>query len=278
VSSRHPELCLGLAKGDGRWIGVRRMLTEDEKQRYDRQIRINGFGLEGQEKLKRARVLVAGAGALGSVIATYLALAGVGSLRVVDDDVVELSNLNRQILHWSGDVGKAKTQSAEEKLRQANPCVHVEAVAARIGEDNALELASGCDLIMDAVDNYDTRYALNRAALESGIPFIHGGVYAMEGMATTIVPGQTACLKCIFAAPPPPTTIPVLGAITGIVGCLQATEAVKYITGIGELLANRLLVVDGVDLRFREVRLQRNAECPDCSPLGPVERKSGRGT
>ena len=155
------------------------MLTEDEKQRYDRQIRISGFGLEGQERLKRARVLVAGVGALGSVISTYLALAGVGSLRIVDGDVVELSNLNRQTLHWSGDIGKTKTQSAEEKLRQANPSVQVEAVATRIDEDNVLELASGCDVIMDAVDNYDTRYVLNRAALECGIPFVHGGVYAI---------------------------------------------------------------------------------------------------
>lgn len=243
------------------------MLTEDEKKRYDRQIRISGFGVEGQEKLKKARVLIAGVGALGTAISTYLGIAGVGCLRIVDGDVVELSNLNRQILHWTTDIGKKKTQSAEEKLREANPCIKVEAVAETISEDNIFELTAGCDLIMDAVDNYQTRYLLNRAALERGIPFIHGGVYGMEGMATTIVPGQTACLRCIFPEPPPPATIPVLGVIPGIIGCLQATEAVKYITGIGELLTNRLLVFDGSDIKFREVKLERDPQCPDCSSL-----------
>jgi len=243
------------------------MLTEDEKKRYDRQIRISGFGVEGQEKLKRAKVLIAGVGALGTAISTYLGIAGVGCLRIVDGDVVELSNLNRQILHWTTDIGKKKTQSAEEKLREANPCIKVEAIAETISEDNILELTTGCDLIMDAVDNYQTRYLLNRAALERGIPFIHGGVFGMEGMATTVIPGQTACLRCIFPEPPPPTTIPVLGVIPGIIGCLQATEAVKYITGIGELLANRLLVFDGSDTKFREVKLERDPQCPDCSSL-----------
>ena len=245
------------------------MLTEEEKERYDRQIRIPGFGVEGQEKLKKAKVLIAGVGALGTAISTYLGIAGVGCLRIVDGDVVELSNLNRQVLHWTRDIGRMKTQSAAEKLREANPCINVDAVVETITQDNIPELTAGCDLIMDAVDNYQTRYLLNRAALERGIPFIHGGVYGMEGMATTIVPGQTACLKCIFPEPPPPVTIPVLGVIPGVVGCLQATEAVKYITGIGELLTNRLLVFDGNDLRFREVKLKRNPKCPDCSSLKP---------
>ena len=245
------------------------MLSEEEKERYDRQIRIAGFGIEGQERLKQATVLVAGVGALGTVTSTYLALAGVGCLRIVDFDSVELSNLARQILHWTRDIGRKKTESAEAKLREANPTVRVEAVAASIGDDNAVQLAADCDVIVDAVDNYATRYALNRAALERRIPFVHGGVHGMEGMATMIVPGETACLRCIFHAPPPPATVPVLGSVAGVIGCLQATEAVKYVTGLGELLANRLLVFDGIDLKFREVRLKRDPQCPDCSSVRP---------
>lgn len=243
------------------------MITEDEKTRYDRQITVPGFGVKGQEKLKQAQVLIAGVGALGTAISTYLGIAGVGCLRIVDEDVVELSNLSRQILHWTRDIGKKKTQSAEEKLREANPCIEVEAIAEAISEDNILKLTDNCDLIMDAVDNYQTRYLLNKAALDRGIPFLHGGVYGMEGMATTILPGQTACLRCIFPEPPPPTTIPVLGVIPGVIGCLQATEAIKFITGIGELLTNRLLIFDGNDIKFREVKLKRDPQCPDCSSL-----------
>jgi adenylyltransferase/sulfurtransferase len=243
------------------------MLTKEEKERYDRQIRIPGFGMEGQEKLKQAKVLIAGVGALGTAISTYLGIAGVGYLRIVDGDTVELSNLNRQTLHWMGDIGREKARSAEEKLRQANPCIQVEAIAETITQDNILELATGCDLIVDAVDNYHTRYLLNRAALERGIPFIHGGIYGMEGMATTIIPGKTACLRCIFPEPPPPATIPVLGVVPGVIGCIQALEAIKSLTGIGELLTNRLLIFDGNDLRFREVKLNCNPKCPDCSSL-----------
>ncbi|MBE0415662.1 MAG: HesA/MoeB/ThiF family protein [Dehalococcoidia bacterium] len=241
------------------------MLTEEEKERYDRQIRIQGFGLEGQKKLKQAKVLIAGVGALGTVVSTYLGVAGVGCLRIIDRDVVELSNLNRQILLWTGDIGKGKSQSAEEKLRKVNPHIQVEAIAETITQDNVLRLATGCDLILDAVDNYHTRYLLNMVALERGIPFLHGGIYGMEGMMTTIIPGQTACLRCIFPEPPPPAINPVLGVIPGVIGCLQALEAIKYITGIGELLTNRLLIFDGIDLSFREVKLKRNLECPDCS-------------
>ena len=241
------------------------MLSGEERERYARQIGIPGFNVEGQEKLKHARVLVAGVGALGTVVATYLAAAGVGCLRIVDGDAVELSNLNRQILHWTRDVGRKKTESAGEKLGEANPCVQVETVAERIAEDNADRLSNGCDAIVDAVDDYDTRYLLNRVALERGVPFVHGGVHGWEGMATTILPGETACLRCVFPEPPPPATVPVLGAVAGVVGCVQATEVVKYITGLGELLVNRLMVFDGIGLKFREVRLRRDPRCVDCS-------------
>lgn len=254
------------------------MLTDEERERYDRQTRLPGFGVEGQERLKRARVLVAGVGALGTAISTYLAVAGVGCLRIVDGDVVELSNLNRQILHWARDIGRKKTESAGEKLGDMNPGIEVEAMAERIERDNVIRLTSGCDAILDAVDNYDTRYLLNRAALEARIPFVHGGVHGWEGMVTTIVPGETACLRCVFSEPPPAATVPVLGSVAGVVGCLQAVEAVKYVTGAGELLANRLLVFDGLGLRFREVRVRRDPACVDCSPAGPPADGGQHGT
>jgi len=250
------------------------MLTEEEKQRYDRQLRIQGFGVEGQKKLRQARVLIAGIGGLGTLISTYLGVAGVGSLRIVDKDIVELSNLNRQILHWTGDVGKDKVRSAEEKLQKMNPHIQIEAIVDTITEENILELVAGCDLILDGMDNYPTRYVLNRAALERGIPFMHGSIYGVEGMATTIIPGETACLRCIFPEPPPPATFPVLGIAPGVIGCLQALEAIKYITGIGKLLTNRLLVFDGFDLKFREVNLKRNPDCPDCTRMRPRASKA----
>lgn len=241
------------------------MLTEEEIQRYDRQIRICGFGLDSQRKLKQARVLIAGIGGLGTSIALYLGLAGVGHLRIVDEDIVQLSNLNRQVLHWTEDIGREKIRSAEDKLCKANPHIRIEALAETITSDNVLELTADCDLILDALDNYPTRYLLNRAALERGIPFLHGSVQGMEGIATTIVPGRTACLRCIFPSPPPAGTIPVLGIAPGIIGCLQALEAIKYITGIGELLTNRLLIFDGIASRFQEVKVRRDPACSECS-------------
>ncbi len=241
------------------------MINQEERERYDRQIRIEGFSIEGQEKLKRSRVLIAGAGGLGSPISIYLAIAGVGNLRIVDRDVIDLSNLNRQPLHQTKDISKKKAHSAEEKLRGLNPNIQVEAITEIITQDNAFQLSEGCDLILDAVDNYPTRYALNKAALRRGIPFIYGGIYELEGMTTTIIPGKTACLRCIFPEPPSSAIFPVLGVTAGVIGCLQAMEAVKYILGIGEALINRLLIFDGFAMRFREVKLIRNPQCPDCS-------------
>jgi adenylyltransferase/sulfurtransferase len=179
--------------------------------------------------------------------------------------VVDLSNLSRQILHHTQDIGKKKVQSAEETLRELNPDVHVEAIAETITQDNAFQLSEGCNLILDATDNFPDRYALNKAALQRGIPFLYGGVYGIEGMTTTIIPGKTACLRCIFPEPPPTTVSPILGVAPGIIGCLQALEAIKYLVGIGELLANRLLIFDGFGLKFREVGLTRYPQCPDCS-------------
>lgn len=242
------------------------MITREERERYDRQIRIDGLGTEGQEKLKQARVLIAGVGGLGSPLAIYLAIAGVGNLRIVDNDEVSLSNLNRQPLYGAEDIGRKKIEVAETKLRELNPDIKVEAVFETITEETVLPLVDGCDLILDAVDNFPARYVLNNAAIKMGVPFLYGGVYGLEGTMTTIIPGKTACLRCIFPDSPPLEIFPVLGGTAGIVGCIQAMEAIKYIVGIGDLLTNRLLIFDGFSMKFREVRLERNPQCPDCSP------------
>jgi len=241
------------------------MLTENELERYDRQIMIDGFGKEGQERLKRAKVFIAGAGGLGSPVSIYLAAAGVGRIRIVDDDRVEISNLSRQILHWDGDVGSSKAESAKEKLQRLNQNVQLEGISERITEDNILQLVADCDLIVDAMDNFPTRYLLNKAALAKNIPFLHGAVYGFEGRATTIIPGKTPCLRCIYPKAPAPEKFPVIGVAPAVIGCIQATEAIKYILGLGELLGGRLLVYDGLSLRFFEFKLKKDPECKECS-------------
>lgn len=243
------------------------MLTATERDRYRRQIMMDGFGEAGQEKLKQAKVFIAGAGGLGSSVSIYLAVAGVGQIRIVDRDVVELSNLNRQILHWDKDVAKGKAESAGEKLRQMNSDIKIEVIAQNITEDNVLELVGDCHLIVDAMDNFPTRYLLNKAALRKNIPFFHGSVHGLDGMASTIIPRETACLRCIFPEPPPVATFPVVGVTPGIIGCVQATEVIKNIVGIGELLKNKLLVWDGLSAKFSELIVKKDPRCRDCSLL-----------
>ena len=243
------------------------MLTETEKERYDRQIMIPEIGEEGQERLKHAKVLIAGAGGLGSPIAVYLAAAGVGMIRVVDHDVVDISNLNRQILHWDGDVGRGKVDSAFDKLSGLNPGVRVEAVRETIDENTVSRLVEDLDLIVDAMDNLPTRYLLNRVAVERRIPFFHGAVRGFEGRATTIIPGQTACLMCMYRGPVPEEKFPVIGTAPAVVGAIQATEVIKYITGAGNLLMNRILLYDGLDLTFHEFKIKKNPQCLHCGDL-----------
>lgn len=244
------------------------MLTSKELERYNRQIRIIGEG--GQERLKNVRVFIAGAGGLGAPISIYLAVAGVGKIRIVDHDTVELSNLNRQILHWNRDIGKRKTESAEEKLKEINPDIEVECISKTIYEENIIELVGDSDLIIDAMDNFPTRYILNRTALAKNIPLFYGAIYGFEGQVTVIIPGKTACLSCIFpeASLSPSNTFPVIGVTPGIIGVLQATEVIKYILGIGELLKNKLLLWDGLNLSLDEIEVVRNPECEDCSDYG----------
>jgi molybdopterin-synthase adenylyltransferase len=240
------------------------VLLEDEKQRYARQIMIEGFGEGGQEKLKKARVVVAGTGGLGTPAATYLAAAGVGNLRIIDCDRVELTNLNRQILHWTKDVGRNKIDSAAEKLRGMNSSIAVEALLETIDAGNVHDLISGCDVVVDGTDNLETRFILNRAILDKGIPFVHGAIYGFEGRVMTIVPGQTPCIRCLYRGPIPHQKTPVVGVTPGVTGIIQATEAIKLILGIGDLLTNRLLVYDGLKMRFATLIVKKNPSCTDC--------------
>jgi len=245
------------------------MLTKDEQEKYARQIMLKGFGLTGQEKLKKARVFIAGAGGLGSSSATYLAAAGLGTLRIVDYDKVELSNLNRQVLHWPEDIGRKKVGSAKDKLKKLNPQVAVEAVEEKITQANISRLIAGCDLIVDAMDNLPTRYLLNKVAIEKNIPFFHGAVYGFEGRAMTVIPGKTACLRCVYRGTIPEETFPVIGVTPAVIGCIQATEVIKYIVGMGQLLANRLLIYDGLNMKFTEFKVEKDPNCPHCGqPAG----------
>ncbi len=241
------------------------MLSEKELERYDRQMLIDSFGQEGQEKLKAAKVLVAGAGGLGSPILTYLTAAGIGTIRFVDNGEVELSNLNRQVLHFTEDVGRKKVNSANLKLRLLNPEVTLEPVHETISDLNVGELVSGCDLIVDAMDNLQARYLLNRAAIDAKVPFFHGAVSGFEGRALTIIPGESACLQCVYrGAVTPGGKFPVIGTAPAIIASIQSTEVIKYITGIGDLLLNRLLMYDGLTSSFNEFSVNRDPDCEHC--------------
>jgi molybdopterin/thiamine biosynthesis adenylyltransferase len=243
------------------------MLNAEELDRYGRQIMMPQIGEGGQERLKRAKVFVAGAGGLGSPVSLYLTAAGVGHLRLVDHDTVDITNLNRQVAHWTADVGRRKVESAQEKLTKLNPNVTVEALSVTISDKNASELVSGFDLIVDAMDNLPTRYLLNKTAIDHGVPFVHGAVNGFEGRAMTVIPGKTACLRCLYHGPVPESKFPVIGVTPAVIACIQATEVIKYLVGIGELLANRLLVYDGLSLKFTEFNVQRNPQCEHCAHL-----------
>jgi adenylyltransferase/sulfurtransferase len=249
------------------------MLTDSERNRYSRQIRL--FGVEGQEMLKEASAFIAGAGGLGSAVSLYMAAAGFGRIAIADCDRVDLSNLNRQVLHWTGDVGRSKARSAEETLRGINPEIEVEALEVTIDEENLFRLLEGFDLIMDAMDNFHVRYLLNRAALKKRIPLFHGAICGFAGQATTMLPKKTACLRCIFPRAPPAEIFPALGSTCGVIGSVQVTEAVKYVTGRGELLSNRLLLWDGLSSRMEEVSLEPNPRCPEC---GDYQKNQKDGT
>jgi len=247
------------------------MLTPSERARYDRQIMIEEMGQEGQGKLKRSRVVIAGAGGLGSPVAIYLTAVGIGMIRVIDRDQVVLSNLNRQILHWEEDIGRKKVDSAKAKLRNLNSGVEIEAIAETITEGNVSQLVAGCDVIVDAMDNLPTRHILNRCAIEKNVPFVHGAVNGFGGRVMTIIPGQTACLRCMYRGPVPQEKFPVVGVAPAVIGSIQAAEVIKYLVGIGKLLTNRLLIYDGLKAAFSEFTVNKNPNCDHCGSLARKE-------
>ena len=244
-------------------------MTPDQVQRYSRHIIMDQVGSQGQRKLLASKVLIVGAGGLGSPSAVYLALAGVGTVGIVDFDVVDISNLQRQILHQHADIGRPKVVSAEETLHAYNPDVNVRIHEAPMTSENAIEIISQYDIVVNGVDNFPTRYLVNDACYFLNKPLVDGSILMFDGQATVYLPGQ-GCYRCLFPTPPPPGAVPncseagVLGAMTGLVGSIQATETLKLLLGIGESLASRLLLIDALSMDFRTVKIRQNPKCPLC--------------
>ncbi len=245
-------------------------LNAEEMQRYSRHLILPEVGLDGQKKLKAARVLCIGAGGLGSPVAMYLAAAGVGTLGIVDYDVVDYSNLQRQILHGTPDVGRPKLQSAKDRLKALNPHVDVQTFESALTSDNALQLFKDFDVIVDGTDNFPTRYLVNDACVLTGKPNAYGSIFRFEGQASVFATKEGPCYRCLYPEPPPPGLVPscaeggVLGVLPGIVGCIQANETLKLILGIGEPLIGRFLVFDALRMKFRELKLRKDPDCPVC--------------
>ena len=253
-------------------------LSKDEVRRYARHLIMPEVGVDGQRKLKSARVLLVGAGGLGSPASLYLAAAGVGTLGLVDFDVVEFSNLQRQVIHGTGDVGRPKLDSARDRLLEINPEIRVECHEVRLSSENALEILGGYDIIVDGSDNFPTRYLVNDACALLGKPNVYGSIFRFEGQASVFHAKEGPCYRCLFREPPPPGLVPscaeggVLGVLPGIVGALQANEAIKLIVGIGEPLIGRLLLFDALKLRFRELKLHKDPACPLCSDQPTIQK------
>jgi adenylyltransferase/sulfurtransferase len=245
-------------------------LSNEEILRYSRHLIMPEVGMEGQQKLKAAKVLCIGTGGLGSPLALYLAAAGVGTLGLVDFDVVDYTNLQRQIIHSTPDVGRPKLESAEEKLRALNPYVDIRKFETRLTSANALEIFRDFDVIADGTDNFPTRYLVNDACVLTGKPNVYGSIFRFEGQASVFATKDGPCYRCLYPEPPPPGLVPscaeggVLGILPGLVGIIQATEAIKLILGAGEPLIGRLLMVDALAMSFRTLKLRKNPECPAC--------------
>lgn len=251
-------------------------LTPDQRRRYSRHLLIPEVGEEGQRKLLDAKVLLVGAGGLGSPAALYLAAAGVGTLGIVDDDIVDDSNLQRQVVHTTDRIGIAKAESARIAIESLNPDVNVIKHETRLDKSNVLDIFSQYDIILDGTDNFATRYLINDATVLLNKPNVHGSIFRFEGQATTFIPYEGPCYRCLFPTPPPPELAPscaeagVLGLLPGMVGMIQATETAKLILGIGEPLVGRLLTYDALEMEFRELRLSRDPECPMCGAGAPT--------
>jgi molybdopterin/thiamine biosynthesis adenylyltransferase len=244
--------------------------TESQLERYSRHILLQDVGIEGQEKIIKSRVLVIGAGGLGSPIALYLAAAGVGTIGIADFDSVDLSNLQRQIIHFTADIGKPKVLSAREKMLAINPDIRVNAVEEFLDSGNITALIRDYDFIVDGTDNFASKFLINDACVLEKKPFSHGGILRFDGQTMTVKPGETACYRCVFSAPPPPDAVPtcsqagVLGSVAGMLGTIQATEALKFITGAGNPLYNQLLIFEAKNMNFRKVKVGKNPDCPVC--------------
>jgi len=245
-------------------------LTFDEELRYSRHLVLPGVGVRGQERLKQARVLLVGAGGLGSPVALYLAAAGVGTLGIVDDDVVDVTNLQRQVLHRTANAGKAKVESAAEALAQLNPLTHVVPLHTRLTTGNASEIIAEYDVVIDGTDNFPARYLLNDACALARKPLVFGSIFRFEGQVAVFDAARGPCYRCLFPAPPPPSSVPtcaeggVLGVLPGLIGMIQAAETLKLLLEAGSPLLGRLLLCDALEMRFREVRIGKNPDCPLC--------------
>lgn len=275
---------VSLAGGIKQWMAKRRPtvsdtgLTERSRRRYARHIVLPQVGVVGQQSLLDARVLIVGAGGLGSPAALYLAAAGVGTIGLVDDDVVELSNLQRQILHSTEDEGHPKATSGAHRINAINPGVEVSPHHTRLSKHNAIEIIAGYDIVVDGTDNFASRYLINDASMHIGVPVVHGSVFRFEGQVAVFIPHQTACYRCVFPKPPPADLAPncteagVFGVLPGVIGTMQATEVLKLIIGIGEPLAGKLLTYDAMDQSTRTLRLERRKDCAACGgPPPPLE-------
>ena len=263
-------------KSAGKPWAVPTTLTPEQRRRYSRHLLIPEVGEAGQRKLLEARVLLVGAGGLGSPAALYLAAAGVGTLGIVDDDVVDDSNLQRQVLHTTDRIGVSKVESARQTIVALNPDVQVVAHETRLSKQNVLDLVRGYDIVLDGSDNFATRYLINDACVLLGKPNVHGSIFRFEGQATVFKANDGPCYRCLFPSPPPPELAPscaeagVLGLLPGTIGLIQATEVAKLILGIGEPLIGRLLTYDALAMQFRELKLGRDPACPMCGPEAPT--------
>jgi molybdopterin-synthase adenylyltransferase len=239
-------------------------LTEKEKERYQRQIIFPEWGNNCQERLKKSKIFIAGAGGLGSPVSIYLAIAGVGHIIICDKGEPELSNLNRQILHDDSRIGVNKSLSARDTLLRLNPDITVEPAAMTINFDTVEKIIGHVDVIVDCLDNFETRHILNQYAVKHRIPMVHGGVYGMNGQITFIRPPETPCLWCIHPGTLPTVVFPIIGATAGVIGSLQALEVIKYLAGIGTNLINRMLIWDGCKMKFEEIIQKKMQDCPVC--------------
>jgi molybdopterin/thiamine biosynthesis adenylyltransferase len=244
--------------------------TEEQLERYSRHIILQDVGIEGQEKIIQGKVLIIGAGGLGSPIAFYLAAAGVGTIGIMDSDIVDLTNLQRQILHFTADVDTSKVMSAKDKIIALNPSINVNIYNNRAVASNIREIIKDYDFIVDGTDSFASKFLVNDACVFEKKPYSHGGILRFKGQTMTILPGESGCLRCIMPEPPPADAVPtcaqagVLGSVAGMMGTIQATETLKFLTGAGELLTNKILVFDAADMTFRKVALKRNKKCPLC--------------